>query len=112
MYLGVNYISEMCTTDGTSFVPGILEGDDDCQLNYQTTLTKPYQEKPSDHSWMLWRRILKMLTPNPKTITNKLKQRLGKWIDTHSECGQWLSYQDRNGKLFERVSQRYRMENI
>ena len=44
MYLGVNYTSEMCTTDGTSFVQGILEGDDDCQLNYQTTLTKPNQE--------------------------------------------------------------------
>ena len=44
MFLGVNYISEICTKDGISFVSGILEGDDDCQLNYQTTLTKPSQE--------------------------------------------------------------------
>ena len=28
MFLGVQYVSEICTIDGTSFVPGILEGDD------------------------------------------------------------------------------------
>ena len=27
-FLGVNYISEICTVNGTSFVPGILEEDD------------------------------------------------------------------------------------
>ena len=52
MLLEVNYISEIGTVDGTSFVLGILEGSD-CQLNYQTTFTKPHQEKPGEHSWML-----------------------------------------------------------
>ena len=51
MYLGVNYVSEINTIDRASFAPGILEGDD-YQLNYQTTLTKPHQEKPGPHSWM------------------------------------------------------------
>ena len=51
MYLGLNYIREICTTDGTIFRQGILEDDDDCQLNYQTTLTKPNQEKPGEYSW-------------------------------------------------------------
>ena len=101
MYLGVNWVNEIFTTDGASFVPGILEGDD-CQLNYQTILTKPNQDKPGAHSWMLWRRILKMLTSAPTTKTNKLKQRLGKWTDTHNESGQWLSYQDNNGKFYAR----------
>ena len=91
MYLGVQYVSEICTVDETGFVPGILEGKD-CQLNYQTALTKPYQEKPGEHSWMLWRRIPKTPTPTPKTKTNKLQQKLGKWIGTHSECGKRLSY--------------------
>ena len=45
-----------------------------------------------------------MLTPTPKTTTNKLQQKLGKWIDTHSECGKWLSYQDRNGNFYARAS--------
>ena len=52
MYLGVNYSTEKCTTYGDSFVPGIPEGNE-CQLNYQTTLTKPHQVKPGPHSWML-----------------------------------------------------------
>ena len=43
-----------------------------------------------------------MLPSAPTTKTNKLKQRLGKWIDTHSECGKWLSYQVRNDKLCAR----------
>ena len=43
IYLGVIWVSEICTTNGASFVPGILEGDE-CQLHYQTTLTKPNQE--------------------------------------------------------------------
>ena len=47
--------------DGTSFVPGILEGDDS-QLCYQTTLTKPHQEQQVTHSWILWKRLLKTLT--------------------------------------------------
>ena len=103
MYLGVNYVSEICTIDGASFVPGILECDD-YQLNYQTTITKPNQEKLGDHSWMLWRRILKMLTSAQTTKTNNLKQRLGKWTDTHSKSGQWLSYQDSNGRFYARES--------
>ena len=52
MYSGVNYVSEICTIDGASSVLGILEGND-CQLNYQTTLTKQNQEKPGEHSWIL-----------------------------------------------------------
>ena len=99
MFLGVQYVSQISTVDGTNFVPGILEGDNS-QLFYQTTLTKPHQEKPSDHSWKLWKRILKMLTLFPKTNTNKLTKRLGKWIYAHSECGKWLSYQDRNRNFY------------
>ena len=33
MFLGVHYVNEISTVDGTSFAPGILEGDDS-QLNY------------------------------------------------------------------------------
>ena len=99
MFLGVHYVSEICTVDGTRFAPGILEGDAS-QLSYQTTLTKPYPERLGDRSWRLWKKILKILTPSPKTTTNKLmRKRLGKWIDTHSACGKGLLYQDGNGKF-------------
>ena len=87
-----------------SFVSGILHGDE-CQLNYKTTLTTPHQVKPGKHSWFLWRRILKLLTTAPTSQTttkNRLQQNLGKWKNTHSKSGQWLSYQDNNNKSYER----------
>ena len=76
MYLGVNYVSEISTIDGASFVPSILKGDND-QLNYQTIATKTHQEKPGPHSWILWKRILQMLTPTLKVTTNKFQEQLG-----------------------------------
>ena len=104
MYLGVTWVSEICTTDGLSFVSGILHGDE-CQLNYKTTLTTPHQVKPSKHSCFLWRRILKLLTTAPTSQTttkNRLQQNLGKWKNTHSKSGRWLSYQDDNNKFYAR----------
>ena len=101
MYLGVQYVSQISTVDGTSSRSGILDGNNS-RLFYQTKLTKPEQVKPSKYSWKIWKRILKLLTVSPKETTNKLNERLGKWIDYHSECGEWLSYQDRNGKFYAR----------
>lgn len=74
MYLGVEYVSEICTVDRTGFVPGILEGDD-CQFNYQIAFTKPYQDQLEEHSWMIWIRILKISTPMPNTTKNKLHRK-------------------------------------
>ena len=101
MFFGVQYVSHISTVDGTNFVPGILDGDDS-QLFYRTNLTKPHQARLGKHSWKLWKRILKLLTVSPRKTTNKLTEKLGKWIDDHSECGEWLSYQDRNGKFYAR----------
>ena len=44
------------------------------------------------------------LTVSPTKTTNKLTERLGTWINDHSECGEWLSYQDRNGNFYARKS--------
>ena len=101
MFLGVQYVSQISTVDGTNFVPGILDGDAS-HLCYRTNLTKPTQERPGKHSWKLWKRILKLLTVSPRKTTNKLTEKLGKWIDDHSECEEWLAYQDRNGKFYAR----------
>ena len=103
MYLGVTWVSEICTTDGASFVSGILH--DECQLNYKTPLTTPHQVTPGERSWFMWRRILKLLTIAPtekNTTKNRLQQQLGEWRDTHSESGRWLSYQDANKKFYAR----------
>ena len=97
----MQYVSQISTVDGTNFVLGILEGDES-QLCYQTTLTKPHQERPGEHSRKLWERILKTLTISPKTTTNRLTKKLGTWINDHSECRKWLLYQDRNGNFYAR----------
>ena len=88
MYLGVTCVSEICTTDGSSFAQGVLE-ENDCQLNYKTTLTTPHQVKPGPHSWKLCRQILKLLTtaPTSRTTTNRLHQKSGMWKSTHSASG-------------------------
>ena len=61
MFLGVQYVSQISSVDGTNFVLGILDGDE-LQLCYRTNLTKPHQERPGKHSRKLWKRILKLLT--------------------------------------------------
>ena len=78
MFLGVCYVRQTCTVDGTSFSQGMLKGDNN-QLVYLTTLTKPDQGKPENHIWMLWKEILKILTltPSTKTTTRRLTNRLG-----------------------------------
>ena len=86
MYLGVQYVRQINTVNGTNFVPGILDGDNS-QLCSQTNLTKFHQERPGKHSWQLWQRILKLLTVSSRKLTNKLKEKLGKWIDDHNEYG-------------------------
>ena len=50
MYLGVEYISEICNTSGDGFVVGIMTGQTR-NLEYKTTTTKPYQIKPNTRSW-------------------------------------------------------------
>ena len=101
MFLGVQYVSQISTVDGTNFVSGILDGDDS-QLCYWTNLTKPHQEQPGKHSWKLWKRILKILTVSPKKTTNKLTERLGTWINDYNEWEEWLSYHVRNGNFYAR----------
>ena len=47
-------------------------------------------------------RILKILTVSPQKTTDKLTERLGTWISNHSKCGEWLSYEDKNGNFYAR----------
>ena len=49
MYLKVQYGSHISTVDGTNFVLGILDGNNN-QLCYRTNLTIPHQERPGKHS--------------------------------------------------------------
>ena len=68
MYLGVTWLSEICTIDCTLLVEGI--GDDDVELPHENTLPKPAQVKPNTRSWALWDRLLQSFT-KPKQINTE-----------------------------------------
>ena len=81
MYLGVQYINEICNTSGYGSVVGIMTGQTR-NLEYKTTTTKPYQIKPNTRSWTLWRQVLETLSTN-----NRLKTKLGECKKDHSRYG-------------------------
>ena len=98
MYLGVTYFSEICTPDGLSISPGILNRTRD-QDEYKTTLTRPYQPKPNSQSWDLWERtILPKTRTNNRTLTQPLQQ----WTKHHSHAGTWKSYVHHSGNFYTR----------
>ena len=65
LFLGVHCVGQICTIEGTSFLPGILEGDD-YQLDYQATLMKLHQEKPGRRAKL---DAMKKVTENTHTIS-------------------------------------------
>lgn len=46
MYLGVTYVSEICTVDGRYIANGVLNRERDAD-EYITTLTRAHQQKPN-----------------------------------------------------------------
>ena len=81
MFLGVQFLSKICTVNGDAFAPGIMDGkmkDDDIDnLIYRTKLSTPIQPKPNTYSWKKWSKLLSTLTT--RSSTTRLQQKLGKW---------------------------------
>ena len=96
MYLGVKYLSEICTPDGKSISPGVLNRTRDID-KYKTHLTRPNQPKPNSRSWDLWDRIILPKThANNKTLIHPLQ----KWTNHHSKAGTWKAYMHSNGTVY------------
>jgi hypothetical protein len=87
MYLGIMYISKICTIAGTSLHPGIQNGTHDTTL-YHTTLTKPNQTRPNSGSWKLWKDAIETFTHDGITLITPL----GEFTHNHSKHGRWNSY--------------------
>ena len=99
MYLGVTYLSEICTPDGLSISPGILNRTRDID-KYKTKLTRPYQMKPNTRSWDLWDQIILPKTrANNKTLIQPLQQ----WTTHHSKAGIWKAYMHSTGNVYTRT---------
>lgn len=63
IYLGMFYVSELTTPEGTEIAEGILQHEK--HQEYRTTMTRPYQKAPNAKSWKLWDRLIPAIT-NPK----------------------------------------------
>ena len=92
MYLGFTYINELCHPHGRGLHPTILSRARDAG-QYQTTLSRPHQPKPNTRSWLLWERVLRLIT---QAGNKTLKHPLGPWTRHHSMAGLWQSYQVRD----------------
>ena len=74
LYLDVTTISDITNPKGNQLLPGIQEGERTIHLSASPGLP-PFQLRPDDTSWMIWRRFLKLIA-----IRNNLKTPLGPWI--------------------------------
>jgi len=90
MYLGVTYLSEMCTVDGQYIADGVLKRERDAG-EHVTTLTRPHQQKPNTRSWTIWNRLISTY-------------RLGRWNEHHSSAGEWETYIDNYNIVWSRMA--------
>ena len=101
MYIGATYISELCSPDGTSLVPGILDGNTQ-YLSYRTTLSQPKQKRPGSTTWRkLWRKLLVSFTAGERF----LRDDLGDWTENHSKTGRWSAYKTRENIVYIRTDE-------
>ena len=101
MFLGIMYLSEICTISGRYIRKGIFNNTHKTKV-YNVTMLKPKQKAPNNRSWRLWKRVLQTFTIN--TITNnsrKLITPLAEWTNNHSKSGRWETYQAHDKKIYK-----------
>jgi hypothetical protein len=92
LYLQVNYISEVVTSDGTAILNAAYHGsqgenlEPDLWIISKSKITWPYQPRPNDKAWAVWKRSINMLTMHP---SRKLLEPLRQWYSNFSEQRQW-----------------------
>lgn len=96
MYLGVTYLSELCSVDGRFLLDGFLTGRP-TKVLFWTTYNRPCQQRLNTWSWTMWARLLDSLA----LPTGQLCQRLRWWTSDHSTTGHWDAYHDpESSKIF------------
>jgi hypothetical protein len=94
LFLQVEYLSELCSPDGSSLLAPAWQGH---ALPSRSTLLWPNQARPT--GWTLWRQSIAelfLLDPahklrNPRDLP--LRVRLGRWHPGHSKYRLWPAYQ-------------------
>ena len=104
LYLGVTLMSDIATADGNEIRPEILLGSQPTVDTHKGLM--PYQEKPNETAWKLWRRMLLKHTIGQ---TLCLSVTLGKWLATGEATHRnWRYYLDAGTEIvYMRKDQEY-----
>ncbi len=90
IFCHVIFVSNMATGDGKSLLMEFFHG----TAQAESELTWPFQQRPGEKDWMVWRKILRQdfLTP-----AGNLKTTLGAWYDDAEQHHfRWPGYIDRS----------------
>jgi zinc-binding in reverse transcriptase/Endonuclease/Exonuclease/phosphatase family len=98
LYLQVLTLSDMLNAQGTAFAIGIYQGFRSVSQSY-STLQEPLQERPNDHTWSLWRRFLRSLSPDKC----HLYECLGPWLPTLPSRRKWPNYYSPSRRMLYRL---------
>jgi hypothetical protein len=87
LYLQVLTLSDICNAEGNKLAEGILQGYK-CTKQSYSLLEEPYQERPNEMSWGVWRRWLKQVCYDK----DQLIRPLGPWFACQSTRQGWPCY--------------------
>jgi hypothetical protein len=87
LYLQVFSLSDMCNAEGTALAEGIRKGHLSKSQSY-SLLEEPYQERPNEVAWGIWRRFLCTFCYDK----DKLNRPLGPWFAQISTRRRWPNY--------------------
>jgi hypothetical protein len=93
LFLQVNTLAEICNDRGTHILISAIKGTQDKQgypLIHQYSKSKlqwPYQPRPPQKAWYLWKKYLKQYTTNSPTM--RLVNPLGSWLSNCHNQRNW-----------------------
>lgn len=104
LFLSAQLVSNITHPDGKHIFLSAYQGN---HLPYTSRLLQPYQDRPNQKSWSLWRSFLRTLLRPDSMLLHKP---LGKWLTSgHQTVQQWHSYYDpTNRVLYIREKNAYR----
>jgi hypothetical protein len=101
LYLQATTISDIANAKGDALDVYLIKGNINHQSSSCNKWHKVNQERPADANWKLWHKATKLWS----TITGKLHQPLGKWLQPISQQRRrWPAYASTTGLIFIRVS--------
>jgi hypothetical protein len=86
IYLQVFSLADISSADGTSIIPDVLQGVP--LIDRKSKLNWPYQQRPPNSAWEIWRSALRPLQPK-----NKLTTPLGIWTSSNLHQN-WFWFKD------------------